>query len=47
MTVSRLFSLPLLARAPLLLAACGDEAVTGDVANGEPLQVVAAPAGSS
>ena len=47
MTVSRLLSLPLLALAPLLLAACGDEAVTGDVANGEPLPAVAAPAGSS
>lgn len=47
MTVSRLLSLPLLALAPLLLVACGDDAVTGDVASGEPLPVVAAPAGSS
>ena len=49
MTVTRLFSLPLLALAPLaLLAGCND-AATGDgaAAAGEPLPAVAPPAGTS
>ncbi|MCZ8369035.1 MAG: thioredoxin domain-containing protein [Porphyrobacter sp.] len=47
MTVTRLFSLPLLALAPLMLAACGDEASPdGAVAAGEPLPAIAAPAGT-
>jgi hypothetical protein len=46
MTVTRLLSLPLLALAPLLLAACGDEAA-GPAASSEPLPVVAPPAGSA
>lgn len=47
MTVTRLLSLPLLALAPLMLAACGDDA-TGDsaAASGEPLPAIAAPAGT-
>lgn len=47
MTVSRFFSLPLLALAPLMLAACGDEVATGAAASSEPLPMVAAPAGQS
>jgi protein-disulfide isomerase len=48
MTVTRLFSLPLLALAPLMLAACGDEASPdGSSAAGEPLPAIAAPAGKS
>jgi protein-disulfide isomerase len=47
MTVTRLFSLPLLALAPLMLAACGDEASPdGAAAAGEPLPAIAAPAGT-
>lgn len=46
MTVTRLLSLPLLALAPLLLAACGDDA-TADTARSEPLPVVAPPAGTA
>ena len=46
MTVSRLFSLPLLALAPLMLAACDDAATTEGAANGEPLPAIAAPAGT-
>ena len=47
MTVSRLFSLPLLALAPLMLAACGGEASSdGAAAAGEPLPAIAAPAGT-
>lgn len=46
MTVTRLLSLPLIALAPLMLAACND-AATGEGAapSGEPLPKVAAPAG--
>ncbi len=47
MKPTRLFALSLLAAAPLALAACGDEAATGDVASGEALPAVAAPAGTS
>lgn len=49
MTVTRLLSLPLLALAPLMLAACGDDAATADgaIAAGEPLPAVAPPAGQS
>lgn len=46
MKMTRLLSLPLLALAPLMLAACGDEA-TGPAASSEPLPVIAAPAGTS
>ena len=46
MTVSRLFSLPLLAIAPLMLAACEDTAAVDGVANGEPIPAIAAPAGT-
>ena len=46
MTVSRLLSLPLLALAPLMLAACDDAATTdGAVAQGEPIPAIAPPAG--
>lgn len=46
MTKTRLLALPLLALAPLMLAACDDAATTdGAVANGEPLPAVAPPAG--
>jgi protein-disulfide isomerase len=44
--LTRRLSLPLLAIAPLLLSACGDEAA-GPAASGEPLPVVAPPAGAS
>lgn len=48
MTVTRLLSLPLLALAPLMLAACGDSATAdGAIAAGEPLPAVAPPAGQS
>lgn len=49
MTVTRLLSLPLLALAPLLLAACGDEAATADGAapTGEAIPAIAPPAGQS
>jgi protein-disulfide isomerase len=48
MTVSRLLSLPLLALAPLMLAACDDAATTdGGVAAGEPIPAIAAPAGTN
>jgi hypothetical protein len=43
----RLFALGLLAAAPLALAACGDEAAPGEVAEGEALPAIAAPAGTS
>jgi len=47
MTFSRLLSLPLLALAPLMLAACGDtKGADGGAANGEALPAIAAPAGS-
>ncbi len=46
MTVSRLFSLPLLALAPLMLAACDDAATADGAAAGEPIPAIAAPAGS-
>lgn len=47
MTVSRLCSLPLLALAPLMLAACTDTAgANGAVAEGEALPAIAAPAGA-
>ena len=47
MTVSRLFSLPLLALAPLMLAACDDAATADGAANGEPIPAIAAPAGTT
>ncbi len=48
MTATRLLSLPLIALAPLLLVACGDEATPdGSVAKGEALPAIAAPAGAS
>lgn len=47
MTFARLTKLSLLALAPLALAACGDDAASGDTARGEPLPMVAAPAGTS
>jgi protein-disulfide isomerase len=47
MTVTRLLSLPLIALAPLMLAACGGEAGTdGAVPAGEALPAIAAPAGT-
>jgi protein-disulfide isomerase len=46
MTLTRLFSLCLAALAPLLLAACGGDA-TADGASGEPLPIVAPPAGTT
>lgn len=47
MTRARLFSLPLLALAPLALAACGEtESADGGVAAGEPIPAIAAPAGT-
>ena len=46
MTVSRLFSLPLLALAPLMLAACDDAATADGAANGEPIPAIAPPAGA-
>ena len=48
MTVSRLLSLPLLALAPLMLAACDDAATTeGGIAAGEPIPAIAAPTGTT
>jgi protein-disulfide isomerase len=46
MTLTRLFSLCLAALAPLMLAACGGDA-TADGASGEPLPIVAPPAGTT
>ncbi|UYV15251.1 DsbA family protein [Porphyrobacter sp. ULC335] len=46
MTVTRLFSLPLLALAPLMLAACDDAATADGAASGEALPAIAAPAGT-
>jgi protein-disulfide isomerase len=48
MTVTRLLTLPLLALAPLMLAACNDTAGTDGAAatSGEPLPKVAPPAGA-
>lgn len=46
MTVTRLFSLPLIALAPLMLAACGDAASEGAGPMGEALPAIAAPAGT-
>jgi protein-disulfide isomerase len=47
MTVTRLLSLPLLALAPLMLVACGDDvAADGGVTSGEALPAIAAPAGT-
>ncbi len=47
MKLTRLFALGLLAAAPLALAACGDDAAPGEVAEGEALPAVTAPPGSS
>ncbi len=47
MNMKRFASLSLVALAPLMLAACGDDATGGAAASGEPLPVVAAPAGTS
>lgn len=47
MKFSRLLSLPLLALAPLALAACGETEGVDGTANGDPLPAVAAPAGTS
>jgi protein-disulfide isomerase len=47
MTVSRLLSLPLLALAPLLLAACGETTSADGAEAGEALPAIAAPAGTS
>jgi protein-disulfide isomerase len=48
MTVTRLLSLPLLALAPLMLAACDDAATTdGAAPAGEALPAIAPPAGQS
>jgi protein-disulfide isomerase len=49
MTVTRLLSLPLLALAPLLLAACGDDpaATDGAAPKGEAIPAIAPPAGQS
>jgi len=46
MTVTRLFALPLIALAPLMLAACGGEATDGAAPSGEALPAIAAPAGT-
>jgi protein-disulfide isomerase len=47
MTRARLFSLPLLALAPLALVACSEtEGAEGSVAAGEPIPAIAAPAGA-
>jgi protein-disulfide isomerase len=46
MNVTRLFSLPLIALAPLMLAACGDAASDGAGPTGEALPAIAAPAGT-
>ena len=47
MTIARLLSLPLLALAPLALAACGETEGVDGAASGEPLPAIAAPAGTS
>lgn len=47
MTFPRLLSLPLLALAPLALAACSETDGANGAASGEPLPAVAAPAGTS
>jgi protein-disulfide isomerase len=48
MRLSRLRSLPLLALAPLALAACGEtESADGGPASGEPIPAIAAPAGTT
>ena len=47
MKLTRLFALGLLAAAPLALAACGDDAAPGEVAEGEALPAVTAPPGTS
>ena len=48
MTFSRLLTLPMLALAPLALAACGEtDGANGGAASGEPLPAIAAPAGAS
>lgn len=46
MKTPRLLSLPLLALAPLMLAACDDAATADGAASGEALPAIAAPAGS-
>jgi protein-disulfide isomerase len=46
MKPTRLLSLCLTALAPLMLAACGDDAASGE-ANSEPLPIVAPPAGAT
>lgn len=47
MKFTRLFALGLLAAAPLALAACGDDAAPGEVAEGEALPAITAPPGTS
>lgn len=47
MKLTRLFAFGLLAAAPLALAACGDDAAPGEVAEGEALPAVTAPPGTS
>ena len=47
MKFSRLLSLPLLALAPLALAACGETEGVDGVTSGEPLAAIAAPDGTS
>jgi len=47
MSIARLLSLPLLALAPLALAACGETEGVDGAASGEPLPAIAAPAGTS
>ena len=47
MKFSRLLSLPLLALAPLALAACGETDSVDGVTSGEPLAAIAAPEGTS
>jgi protein-disulfide isomerase len=46
MTLARLFSLPLLALAPLALAACSETEGADGAAAGEPIPAIAAPAGT-
>lgn len=47
MQKTRLFALPLIALAPLMLAACGDKAAEGTAPQGEALPAIAAPAGTT
>ncbi len=47
MTFTRLLSLPLLALAPLALAACGETEGADGAAAGEPIPAIAAPAGAN